>query len=958
MAVQQVRDRRGRAARGKAGLLDRDLTLHAISDALESVGADAGQAILVAGHPGMGKTRLYEAAIDEGRARGFRVLHAAGSELEQTLAFGVAGQLMRALLSGTSKARRTTMLADAPRRLRFLDGSEAGANPEDAGDDLAVAHGLFSLLATASDKQPALICIDDLHWCDPASLKLVLYLLNRLNELPAAMVITRRRGVRDEVADALDEISAHPRVSIQPLSPLSAEAVRELVSRMLGRSADEALAETCRDATAGNPFYLHELLLGLREESELAGPQLEERVRSLAPDTVTRSLRVRVGRLGPDAAALARAVASLGDDVPVRHAAALSGLTITAASAAADALASVEVLLGREPLRFVHPMVRQAIERDIPASELASRHVEAARLLHREGADAERVAAHLLRGRAENDPWAVEQLRAAAWEASSRGAPQSAARYLGRALAEPPPAELRSAVLTELGRAEATLGLPEAVEHLTTAADLEPQPERRAHLALLRGRALHAQGRHEEAAAAFDAGLRELASSDGPDGALYDELQSGFLATGWLVPWLQSQSIKRSAEQRERALKGPRTPGQRLLLAQAAVHAAFDGEPAAEVSELAGRGWENGLLLDQETSEGVGWNLISTALCLAGELEQAVAVADAALADARLRGSPLAFASASFVRALPQLWRGQVTDALADLELARDARRFGWRQFTRSAAAYYCLCLIETGDVQRAETVLSEEAPLTQPYDLEDAVRLYALAELRLAQGQTEAALEVALRAGETAEHTVKFVGFCPWRTCAAQAALALGERQRAIVLATEAWERAQRTGVLHQRIRTQYVLGMCRDGGAGLDLIRAAAALGESSPPRLHSVRALIELGAALRRANERSAARQPLQQAADLARQGGAVALYERARLELSASGARPRREALRSGPESLTPSERRIAELAAAGHSNREIAGALFITPKTVEYHLRNAYRKLGIQSRRELARALDG
>src|SRR6202011_1567889 len=95
MAVQQVRDRRGRAARGKAGLLDRDLTLHAISDALESVGADAGQAILMAGHPGMGKTRLYEAAIDEGRARGFRVLHAAGSELEQTLAFGVAGQLLR-----------------------------------------------------------------------------------------------------------------------------------------------------------------------------------------------------------------------------------------------------------------------------------------------------------------------------------------------------------------------------------------------------------------------------------------------------------------------------------------------------------------------------------------------------------------------------------------------------------------------------------------------------------------------------------------------------------------------------------------------------------------------------------------------------------------------------------------------------------------------------------------------
>src|SRR5581483_6621408 len=114
---------------------------------------------------------------------------------------------------------------------------------------------------------------------------------------------------------------------------------------------------------------------------------------------------------------------------------------------------------------------------------------------------------------------------------------------------------------------------------------------------------------------------------------------------------------------------------------------------------------------------------------------------------------------------------------------------------------------------------------------------------------------------------------------------------------------------------------------------------------------------GAALRRANERAAARPYLEQAADLALQGGARSLYQQARMELAASGARPRREALLSGPASLTPSERRIAELAADGHSNREIASTLFVTPKTVEYHLRNAYRKLDIQTRGELPAALD-
>jgi DNA-binding CsgD family transcriptional regulator len=247
---------------------------------------------------------------------------------------------------------------------------------------------------------------------------------------------------------------------------------------------------------------------------------------------------------------------------------------------------------------------------------------------------------------------------------------------------------------------------------------------------------------------------------------------------------------------------------------------------------------------------------------------------------------------------------------------------------------------------------------LGEPRDLEDALRLYALAELRLAQGRAGEALDNSLLAAEAGEHTVQFLGFSPWRGCAAQAALALGERERAVELASQAWERAQRTGVLHQCIRTQYTLGMCQGGSRGLELIRSAAALGQSSPPRLETIHALTELGAALRRSNERAAAREPLQQAADLARQGGALALYERARLELSASGARPRRDALRSGPDSLTPSERRIAELASAGHSNREIAGALFVTPKTVEYHLRNAYRKLGIQTRRELGAALGG
>jgi len=957
MAVSEARDRRGRSARGRAGLLDRELALQAIADTLDSPGTDAGQALLVVGHAGMGKTRLYGTTLDAARSRELRVLRAAGAELEQNLAFGVALQLLQSLFAELPSSRRERLLAAAPRRIRDLYLGQAAAAEPDSGEDMSIAHGLFMLVATATETRRGLIAIDDLHWCDPASLTFVLYLLHRLDELPLAVVMASRPPESQAAREALDRIAAHPRVQVQTLGPLGEDAVAELAQRTLGERAVPSLVSACQQATGGNPFYVHELLMALADEAEPA-EALDSQVASLAPDAVTRSLRVRVGRLGSAATALARAVAILGDDVPLRYAAALSGLSIPQASEAADALGSIEILLSREPLRFVHPLVRQVIELDVPASERATSHLDAARLLYAQGEGVERVAAHLLLGRAQQDPWVVEQLRAAAREAMSRGGAQSAGRYLERALAEPPPAGEEAEVLSELGAVEAVLGSESAADRFAAAVGATSDPRRRAELELQRGRTLRAQGRQAEALSAFESGLHELEAGAGSDddGSLHDELQSGFLSTAWLIPDRQAESIARAAELRRHRVGPPQTYGQRLLLAEMAMHAALDGEPSDRVSELAQLSWQGGILLERDGARGIGWNLAATALTLAGELEQALEVADAAVENARHSGSPLAFATASFVRALPALWRGQVASAMADLELARDARRFGWAQFVRSAAARLCLGLIETGELERAEAVLSEDAPIRSPYDLEDAVRLYALAELRLAQGRPEEALATACSAGGAAERNVRFLGFCSWRTCAAQAALALGDRDRALALAEQAHQRAEQTQVLHQRIRTEYVLGLCHGGQTGLERLQAAAELARSAPPRLEGIKALVALGSALRRANERAAAREPLQQAADLAREAGACALQERARTELSATGARPRREALLSGPESLTPSERRIAELAAAGQSNREIAAALFVTPKTVEYHLRNSYRKLDIQTRRQLAEAL--
>jgi DNA-binding CsgD family transcriptional regulator len=954
MPTREAPDRRRDLTRGSSGLLERGVEVEAIEGLIDSSMVGGGVALLIAGQPGLGKTRLHGVALDRARARGVVVLRAAGSELEQTVAFGVAGQLLRSLLTGVPEDERAALLRDAPAGVSALRGTDPALDPAGADNGLAISHALLVVLAAACETRPVLVAIDDLHWCDRSSLRFVLYLLARLAELSVALLLTSRPLESDGAE--LDAIVAHRAVRMLTLSPLGRTAVKTLVGGALGDEHAEALTDVCLTATGGNPFYLHELLLVLAENQGASVEQQQAQAASLAPDSVTRSLRVRVGRLGADAVALARAVAILGDEVPLRRAAALADFEMTKAIKASDALGAAHVLVASEPLSFAHPLIRAAIEQDIQPSERASRHLQAARLLAGDGEGVERVAAHLLLGRAEGDRWAVEQLRAAATEARSRGAAVSAVTYLERALAEPAPDELQAHLLAELGSAEAALGLAAADEHLALAARASDDPRIRAEVALAHGEALHAQGLAERAAGTFKDGLDQLAemSADEDAGELGDRLQTAWLLTAVNVPSLQAEAMRLSTE--VIASGGAPTQGQRLLLAQSMFGAYFAGQPANVVAGLATRAWDGGRLLEHATASSAAVLLVIAALCLAGELERSIETADATAADARRRGAPLSFATATYMRAMPQLWQGNIDGALADLELARDARRYGWRQYARASTAEHCLCMIEKGELDRAEAALAEEAPSTAPYDGEDASLIYALAELRRAQGAPQEAYDLALSVGQALEQTLPYLGYCPWRCSAAQSALALGQEDRARDLIDQELERVEKTQILHERIRALRLAGICQGGQAGLAKLREAVDLGETHPPRLETVRALISLGSTLRRDNQRAAARQPLRRAFDLTRRGGASALHELARTELAATGARPRREAL-SGPESLTASEQRIAQLAASGQSNREIATALFVTPKTVEYHLRNCYTKLNIQSRRELERALQ-
>jgi DNA-binding CsgD family transcriptional regulator len=980
----------GRAPAPVAGgaLLERDAALRTIAGALVAAREGSGAFVLIEGQAGMGKTRLLEAALEHARSLRIAAVRVTCAELERNLSFGVAERLVKALLMQLPAGRRTSVLRKAPPLVRPLladDGAARtagngltaleradphnGKAPPTAGDaaTLARAHALFTVSAEALERAPALVAIDDLHWCDQASLEFLLYLSNRLDELPVTVLGTRRNSFAEQLVDVLERIAALAHIRVERLAPLTRAAVAVVVARALGGRADETVVEACAHVTGGNPFYLRELLLALDDDRALGPAELAERARTLAPEAVIRAVRTRVGRLGRQVAALAGAAAILGDDVPLRQAAKLAGLTLEQAAAAADALAAVDVLAAEEPLRFVHPLVRRALYRDLPAFARASRHLEAARLLDAERTDPERVAAHLLIGGCHRNEWVVERLRVAAASAVAHGSPQSAISYLQRALEEPPTAGRRIDVLAELGAAEIAAGEAAAAAHLAQAIAACSDTRRRSQLSLMLGGALSARGLHEQAAAAYDKGIAELggdvtgserAGADRELLELHDALQAGFLASASLVPALHARYAERTNTILGKLDEQPSTHGQRLLLAHEAVRRSLAAEPLERVLEVVDRAWDGGKLFDHRREAGIAPYLVSGVLTRVGELERSIEVADAALEHARRRFSPLQFATASFLRSLPYYLQGQISHALADLELARDARRYGWRQFARVAAATYALCLIEADELQRAQTVLGEEST-GGPADLETAQVMYAWSELYLAQQRPEQALTSALACGEAIGSDLNMIGAAsPWRTAAAQALVHLGERERALELVSEELHIARRMGVLHGSVRALRVRGLCEHGRKRVESLREAAELGVGGPPRLETIHALVELGAALRRSNQRTAARQPLRRAADLAHHGGARALYAIALVELQAAGARPRREGLLSGPLSLTPSEHRIAALAAAGQSNREIARALFVTPKTVEYHLRNTYRKLDIVTRDELVAALEG
>jgi DNA-binding CsgD family transcriptional regulator len=927
-------------------LLERDRELESLRAALGEAARGEGRLALVEGPAGIGKSRLLSELRAAAEEDELRVLASRGSELEREFPFGVVRQLFEPALHDGEARERWLDGAAAPARAIF-EAAELGSESVGTDATFAALHGLYWLTANVAADGPLLLSVDDLHWCDRPSLRFLAYLVRRLEDMPALVGATLRSTDPGTDPALIAEISHDPAArSIRP-GPLSADAVTEMVRARLGENAHERFCAACAHVTGGNPLLLRQLLTSLEADGVTPDAAHVDVVADIGPRAVSRTVLLRLARLTDEAVRVARAVAVLGESADLPAVAALAELDQEQVVAATATLGRVEILRAEPPLGFVHPLVRDAVYHELSPVHRELMHTRAAAELRDAGAPADQVASHLLYMPRRGEGWVVDVLEEAARSAARRSAPDSSVAYLTRALEEPPAPERRGAILLELGIAGTNTYAPLALEHLREAHDLLDDPRRRAVAAFLLARTLIFAGDPNDAAL-----FARRAADELPD-ELEDQRQA--LEAVELVAVYFNAPVEGAAERlvELRDHEFGDGPGAKMLAATTSYAAMVDAGPMDRAVELALQAMDGDTLL--ENDNGLFWMAAMLTLVIADRPE-AGPLWERTLAEAHRNGS-------LFSRLSMSLWDGAFKLAQGELAEAEELLTGNLEETTLygiqvpQAISYTEGFLggarLEAGDIEGARRAV-EDATIA-PGDSADGTNFVrrTLVGLCLAEGNAEAALAAAEDYERHAQRS-RNPAWAPWRSLKAQALALAGRRDEAVALARDEVELARAWGAPTGLGRSLRVLGelLGKDGTAELE---QAVGLLEGSNQRIERARALAALGAELRRARRPSDAREPLRRALEIAEVTGAKALEEHVRSELYATGARPRTTAL-DGVESLTERELRVATLAANGQTNRDIAQLLYVTPKTVEVHLTNAYRKLNIGSRRELPEAL--
>lgn len=935
--------------RAEGALLERERELETLEIALDGAALGRGSIVIVEGPAGIGKTRLLAEAAGIADRAGFSTRDARGGELERDMPFGVARQLLEQTIARASTEERKRLLSGSARHALAAFGTwDDEAEP--AADRFAAINGLYWLVANLSTMNALALMVDDAQWSDASSLRFLLFLARRIADLPVVLFV----GVRSGESSEPPELSAlRLEAGIVKPDALSPAAVSALIADRLGNRPSEDFAAACASASAGNPFLVIEILRELASVGRVLDAAAAATIPDLAAESVARKVLLRLQRIGGEAVAMARAVAVLGRTPHLRHAAELAGIDQERARVVCDELRAAEIFGHGIPIDFIHPLVRQAIYREQPDGARAAAHRRAADVLACANAPSEDIAAHLLKCPPDEDQEVVAALIRAASAAVRRGTVDTAVTYLERALAEPPKDDLpvRALLGSTLIETEQTYRAPDILADVI-ARTTDP-PSRLVRLRLLL-KAHIATGNLAAASATCDEAIAAV-------GETHPEVRLDLEATRYFMVFA-SRGIDPDASGRIDAvaagLRG-KTSGERVARQALALDRFVHCAPIDEVVDLVFpfpdlpwviEGFESAVPIS-----------VPKVLAYSGRWDDARNVWEAWVEVARRQGRLLSVSIGTSLLAETERLAGRLHDSEVLARTAWEIAQLpdGLSPFRWSAWMNLGATLLARGDVDGFTRLVGDfdlslgplQVPLP-PWPLE--LRAY----LNLELDDFASAAEDFLMIGDAMESVGWLNPSIPphWRQEATEALAALGRGSEAESLVAVAEDRAKDFGSEHTVASVMRARAATQSRDRAVDTLRTSVEILDRSGPPHQLARSLRALGGVLRRRGDRREARAVLERALEVAHRSGAEGVVRRIREELSVLGSRPRR-VVRTGVEALTATEFKVAQLAAGGLTNKEVADRLFVSVRTVETHLTHAYERLGIAGRRELAGALE-
>ena len=933
-------------------------------------------AIEIVGEPGIGKTRLLAELAARAEARGFLVLSGCASESERDVPFAVFVDALDEYVAGLEAHRLTSLDEDIRAELDVVLPSLRAGRPKDGRsrepERYRTYRAVRELLELLARPKPLALLIDDLHWADPASAELVGTLLRRPPAAPVLVALALRpRQLPGRLTAELARAHRAGSLTSIGLGPLS----RTEAHALLDGATAGADAERLYSESGGNPFYLQQLA---RSTSQLVRDTQDVPLSASGADVpplVAAALSEELALLSETARRVLEGAAVVGEPFEPELAAAAAKTSEDDAIDALDMLLRLDLVRTTEVprrYRFRHPLLRRAVYESTPGGWRLRAHERSAEALEARGASALSRAYHVERFARLGDEAAVAIL-CEAGTATMHQAPESASRWFAAALRLMPegaPAEERGELLLARARSLTATGFfAESRSVLLECIALAPPgaAELRLRLTIACAGVEHLLGHHDDAHRRLISALREVGDARSPDAvALMLELA---------VDGFYRMDFDAMSQWAERAVDAALPLNDDLLTAAAVASLAYASALDRTATEAAEHCAEAAIRVDALTDSDLTRRLdacvnLAAAELNLGRLDDAVVHAERAIAIARATGQadhvPVLVYSLGWNRRL----RGELTLAADLLDGAvESARLSGNTQSLAGNLLSRSMAALAAGDLELALGTAEESVELARGLDggFVSASAGLALAAALLESGDASRAVDVLVRPSGGAELPSVPRGWrANWLELLTRCQLAAGRLDDArrcaeLAQASAAACGLRLSGALADRATAAVALSSA-DAASAAELALASASVAEEVGARIDAALSRALAGRALARAGRTKEAVAELRRAGEQFDDCGALGYRAAVEQELRSLGQHVHRRSARgkrdqSGVASLTGRELEIARLIAELRTNPEIAATLFLSPKTVESHIRNIFHKLGVTSRVQVARAVE-